>query len=98
MKERHRARQYNAAARRQTASLYEVEALPELIDVDWHFEKIIAVVGVSHDDEPAPGRLYSTSQSAAVAFDRGVNDSRAKAARYLSRTVIAAIIGDDDFS
>jgi hypothetical protein len=75
----HRAGQDDAAPRWESAALDQVEALPELGYEPRHVAEVVAIVGVAHDDERAPGGRDGAHEGVAVAPGRDVYDPRAEA-------------------
>src|ERR1700738_5095739 len=60
--------------------------------------EIVAVVGISHDDELSTRCRDARSQRTAITALRHGNDTRSQRLRDLARAVAAAVIGDDDLA
>ena len=95
VQERHRAR---VNATRESVAHHEVvpfaQALQERIDA----RKVVAVVGIAHDDELALRRLDPALKSSAVPLALHRHDPGAGARGELSRPVGAPVVGDDHFT
>src|SRR5204862_3930119 len=61
-------------------------------------EKVVAVVGVAHDDVGAACGVDAAHQGVAVAFFFDVNHASAQAAGYFGGTIGRAVVGDEDFA
>src|SRR5262245_12799008 len=55
MRERHRARFYGATACRKPTALHKIVPFTKPVHKFWNFKKIVAIVGVAHDDVLAAG-------------------------------------------
>src|SRR5277367_4023559 len=80
---RHRSRHHLAAARRQAASLYQVVSFAQFFQEPGNLQKIVAAVGVTHDDEFAASGCDTTHQGAATSCRRNADYSRAELVRDL---------------
>ena len=98
MKEGHGAGHDPPAAAGQAATLYQVVARPQLFDELGDFAKIVAVVGVAHDDEATSGCRDPRHQRISVASFRHVDHPGAPSLGDARGAVLAAIIGHDDFA
>ena len=70
----------------------------QLFDEALEIGEIVAIVGIAHDDETAPGLDKAASQSVAVTFERVINDSGTGIGGNLNALVGRAIIDNDHFA
>src|SRR5579859_2487315 len=77
---------------------YEVRALSKLFHESWDVSKIIAIIGIAHDNELAPSRRNPAHQGISVTACRHMRDACAQPFSDLDRAVGAAVIGDDHLS
>src|SRR5688500_2371099 len=95
MKRRHGARHHTTSPRGQTAALYEVESLSQLLDEARNLQEIVAVVRVSHDHE-APARCgYSTHERVAIAPLAHGNHPSSQPLGDCLGAVRASVVGND---
>src|SRR4030095_8194608 len=94
----HSARPYDTATGREPAPLDDVESFAEFLHELWNFEKIIAVVGIAHDDIFPSSRQNSAHQSTAVSSLSHVDQAGAELCRDSLTSVGASIVGNDNFS
>src|SRR5207237_8053822 len=76
----------------------ELVALAPFIDEARDLGKVMAAVGVAHDDELAACLFDPVTEGASVAFELGVYHSRAMLPGNLNRAVGRAVIRNYDFS
>ena len=75
----------------------KIRALMEGPHERGNVRKIVALVGVAHDDETAAGLLDSKPQGAPVPAHGGEDDSRPCFLRDRDRIVRRTVVGDDHF-
>src|SRR5258708_30286486 len=83
----HRSGHYLATAGRQPASLYQVVAFTQFFQESGNLQKVIATVGIAHDDEFTPRGSDTSHQSTAISFRRNMDQARAQLDRDLSRAI-----------
>ena len=94
-RKRHRAGQHAPSSRRESAALYEIVAVPHLVDVRGDLEEVVAVVRITHQDEAAAGCGDAGHQRAPVApFGSTCDDARSRSSGDLRGAVAAAVVGD----
>src|SRR5207237_5649125 len=76
----------------------EVASVTPLGHRGGHLSEIVTLISITHDDEAPASFFDALSQGITVAFDRGVDHTRAVRLGDLDRTVGGSIVGDDDFS
>ena len=64
----------------------------------WNLAKIVAVVGVAHDNESTASDSNACHQSVAVPFGRDFDDARSQPLSDGSGLIGAAVVGDYDFT
>ena len=84
VQERHRSGHYFSSPGRQPASLHEIVTFAQLLDEPRHLEKIVAVVGIAHDDVPAACRRDAAHQRVAVTLGLDWTQARAPVSRAIS--------------
>ena len=90
--------QFFFAADGKPATHDEFEAFLEFFDETVRLGKIVAVVGIAHDDPFAERGTDAATQRAAVAFFLHWHYARAEFPGDGRRAVGAAIVGNDDFA
>ncbi len=60
VEKRHRTRTDSAAARRPPTTLDQIETFAQFRHKIWNFVKVIAIVGIAHDDQASISRGYSS--------------------------------------
>src|SRR5262249_17451428 len=95
MEQRHRAWHHPAASGRKPATLNQVEAFPKLVHELGDLPKIVAIVGVPHDDELPPRSRYASHERIAVTLLRHGNDAGPQPGGNGLRAVGTAIVGHD---
>ena len=98
MQKRHGVGQHCAAPRRQAAALDQVKPGPQLVHKLGNLQKVIAAVGIAHNDKPAPRGGNASHQGTAITLLANLDDTRAQPGRNQLRAVGAAIIGDNDLT
>jgi hypothetical protein len=98
VEKRHRSRHDSASARWKTAALDNIESLPECADEFRDFEKIIAIVCISHNDEFAASGSYSLHQSISISTLLYMKNSNTQALRNFTAAIRASVIRNDDFA
>ena len=81
-----------------TAAHDEVCARAEFLDEGFDLGKVVAEIGVTHDEEFTLGRFHAVAEGVAVAFFGNIDNPCAELACYCLGSVGAAIIGDEDFT
>src|SRR6185437_1185300 len=76
----------------------EIEPVGQPRDETVETAKIVAVVGIAHDDQFAARRVNAGLQRVAVAPRRHGDDPRAERCGNIARSVGAAIVGNHDFA
>src|SRR5262245_7755918 len=74
---------------------YYLISSTELIDKWLQCRKIITIVGVAHDHEPAARSLDARTQRVPISFRSDVHDARPKPTRNRLGIVRAAVVSDD---
>ena len=92
MQNRHRSGHDLATPRWQTASLHQVVSFAQFSQESGNFQKIIAAVGVTHDDEFAASGSDTSHQSVAVSFRENVDQTRSQLDSDFNRSVVAAVV------
>ena len=95
---RHRSRRNRAATVRKPAAHYEIKAVAEFLNKPVDVGKVIAVIGITHDDPFGLGRLNAAAQGAAISFFPDRHDPGAGFLRDRRRTVGAAVVRHKDFA
>ena len=95
---RHGSWHDGAAAGRHATAHDKIVTLVEIGDEGFDAGKVIAVIGISHEDPLAGRRFNATAERVAVSFARDVNDAGTFADGDVLRAIRAAIVGDDDFT
>src|SRR5215813_11385665 len=70
-----------SSAAGETVAHHQVRAAAQLLQHRHHVAEVVAVVGVTHDDEPAMGRHCRGVHGRAIAADGHRHDPRAGATR-----------------
>src|SRR5688572_16281459 len=76
----------------------QLKPLSKFFHKGFQSRKIIAVIGIGHDDIATPSSSDPCPQSAAVAFFRNINDTCPQTTCEFLGTVRASIIRDEHFS
>ena len=98
MQPRHRARQHASSAGPEPAPLHELVAGAQPLDELRQLAEVVAVVGISHDHEPAACRRDAAHEGGAVTLVGHEHHSRAGVARDGDGVVRTAVVGDDDLA
>src|SRR5712664_3155153 len=98
MQERHRSRFDRSVPRGKTTALDQIVPFPQLIEKPWNLRKIVAVVGVSHNNEPAAGRRDSAHECVAVTSFGNGDHAGAQLLGDLNGAVGAAVVCHNDLS
>src|ERR1035441_4979873 len=98
MQERHCARQNATPARAQAATLDQLRSLSKLSNKLGDLAKIIAIVGITHQDPPAVRGFYATHQGVAVTFSGNGNHPGTFALGDNYRRVSASVVRNQDLS
>ncbi len=85
----------NAAAK--TITHHQVDAGTQPLDIRREIGKIVAVVGVTHDDELALRGLHASHQRGAITGRRRMDNARPGACRHLNRSVGGSIVCHQHF-
>ena len=85
-------------ASQEAIAHHQVVALTEVGDKIFQLREIVAVVGVTHDDEFSAGRRDSTAQCGSVPSFGDGHHARAEASGNFLRPIRAAVVRDDDLA
>ena len=62
------------------------------------FQEVVGVVGIAHDDVSATGGGDAAHEGVAITLVGDGDYACAKLLRDLGRTIVRAVVGDDDFA
>ena len=75
----------------------EVTSLAQLFEEPRHIPKIVAAIGVAHDNELTAGGGDTTHQCAAITLAWDVNHADTQSFGDLRRAILTAVVRNDDF-
>src|SRR5499426_1711347 len=98
MKKRHGARLYDPTTRREPAPLDDIESFAKFFHELWSLQKIIAVIGIAHDDKLSPRGRDATHEGTAIPSLSYIDNAGSKLLGDRLTSIGASVIGNDDFS